>query len=421
MKARLASLGKYSTLGSLYFTQLLPFSFFSMGLPVIMRQQGYSLEQIGYLHLIGIPYILNFLWSPLIDRFSPGRSHYRSWIFILTPLYALTVLSSMFFSFDGNLTPLILLLTLAIFFIATQDIAVDALSVRFFPPSQRGMANGIQAAGGRFGYLVGGGIFLMTYRYIGWQGTIILMCSLLLVSVIPLIFTKEPLVNVEKKANYGNLVSYFKNRRWVWTVLLLTLSAVPISVITHKFRPLLVDRGMDEFDIGIISGIIGMAAGVLGALTGGFLMKQLKRRTGFLLVLGFKTVVCALLLIPAYSVELSFMQLAIFVAIGGFASAMGTATIMTIFMDQVRKGSEGTDFTLQNSLSFVVTALLSPIAGRIADKIDYSGLFLIALSMGILIFFLSLFITRNWFKTSEYQHPTDILPVEKEIELGQNA
>jgi hypothetical protein len=45
-------------------------SFFSTVIPVIMRQENYSLESIGLLQLVKLPWIFKFLWAPLIDNVS---------------------------------------------------------------------------------------------------------------------------------------------------------------------------------------------------------------------------------------------------------------------------------------------------------------------------------------------------------------
>ncbi|MBE0653957.1 MAG: MFS transporter, partial [Bacteroidales bacterium] len=57
----MTELKKYGTLLSLYLAQSIPMSFFSTVVPVIMRQENYSLESIGYLQLIKLPWILKFL------------------------------------------------------------------------------------------------------------------------------------------------------------------------------------------------------------------------------------------------------------------------------------------------------------------------------------------------------------------------
>ena len=45
---------------------------------------------------------------------------------------------------------------------ATQDIATDALVCSLLTEEERGMGNGIQTAGGMFGYMVGAGLLLKT-------------------------------------------------------------------------------------------------------------------------------------------------------------------------------------------------------------------------------------------------------------------
>jgi hypothetical protein len=71
---------KYYTLLSLYLAQSIPMSFFSTVIPVIMRQEQYSLESIGYLQLIKLPWIFKFLWAPLVDKTCHSSHQYRKWI-----------------------------------------------------------------------------------------------------------------------------------------------------------------------------------------------------------------------------------------------------------------------------------------------------------------------------------------------------
>ena len=49
---------KMGLLGSLYFAQGLPYGFFTQALPVLMRQQGSSLPEIGLASLLTLPWAL---------------------------------------------------------------------------------------------------------------------------------------------------------------------------------------------------------------------------------------------------------------------------------------------------------------------------------------------------------------------------
>ena len=71
---------KYGILLSLYLAQSIPMSFFSTVLPVIMRIEEYSLSSIGLIQLIKIPWIVKFLWGPIVDHNARDNMHYRKWI-----------------------------------------------------------------------------------------------------------------------------------------------------------------------------------------------------------------------------------------------------------------------------------------------------------------------------------------------------
>ena len=52
----------------LYIAQSIPSSFFATALQVMMREANYSLATIGLLQLVKLPWVVKFLWSPLVDR-----------------------------------------------------------------------------------------------------------------------------------------------------------------------------------------------------------------------------------------------------------------------------------------------------------------------------------------------------------------
>ena len=83
---------KFPTLFSLYIAQSIPMSFFSTVVPVIMRQEHYSLEAIGLLQLVKLPWIFKFLWAPLVDNNARDRKQLRRWI----------VLSELFYYLDNT-------------------------------------------------------------------------------------------------------------------------------------------------------------------------------------------------------------------------------------------------------------------------------------------------------------------------------
>src|SRR3954467_9215421 len=123
-------LGRFTLLGALYFAQGLPYGFFSLLLPVLMRSAGVSLSKIGLLALLVLPWALKFLWAPYLDRrWIPSLGRRRTWI--LAMQVAATVVLAAISLIPG--TERIEFLLVAVFILnliaATQDIATDGLAV----------------------------------------------------------------------------------------------------------------------------------------------------------------------------------------------------------------------------------------------------------------------------------------------------
>ena len=50
-------------------------------LPTLLRRDGADLHALAWLPLVGLPWVLKFLWSPVIDnRWRPALGRRRSWI-----------------------------------------------------------------------------------------------------------------------------------------------------------------------------------------------------------------------------------------------------------------------------------------------------------------------------------------------------
>ncbi|MBE9171410.1 MFS transporter [Pleurocapsales cyanobacterium LEGE 06147] len=196
------NLSKFVLLGCLYVSQYIPIAFFYQALPVFLRQRGVALNAIGLLPLISLPWMLKFLWSPLVDRYSFNpEEHYRPWILGCQSLLALTLILCAFLNIEQNIAAIIFSLFLVCFFAATQDIATDALAIGLLSPDERGLGNGIQSAGNYFGAIIGGGGMLVLLNRLGWQISLAVLAILILLASIPIWLHQDKL----------NLVQWLKS------------------------------------------------------------------------------------------------------------------------------------------------------------------------------------------------------------------
>ena len=104
---------KFPVLFSLYIAQSIPMSFFSTVVPIIMRQENFSLSSIGMLQLVKLPWILKFLWAPVVDNKARSTKDLKRWIFISELFYALIIFAVAFLSLETDFKLIVFLVVIA--------------------------------------------------------------------------------------------------------------------------------------------------------------------------------------------------------------------------------------------------------------------------------------------------------------------
>jgi hypothetical protein len=89
------------------------------------------------------------------------------------------------------------------------------------------------------------------------------------------------------------------------------------------------------------------------------------------------------------------------------AYAMSSVFIYTLSMQVVRKGREGSDFTIQIVLTHLSSLLIAIFSGKIADAITYRGLFCIELLLCIFVLVVLPFIFKEKFYNDELSATSD--------------
>ena len=191
MKIDNKNIQKFSVLFTLYIAQAIPMSFFSTIVPVIMRQENYSLELIGFVQMVKLPWIAKFLWAPVVDRYANNTGQYRKWIFTSEFFYAIIIFSIGFLDLQTNFVMIITLVVIAFIASATQDIATDAYAILLLKKEERGFGNSMQSAGSFAGTLIGSGVLLVIYHYYGWTWLLHALAVFVLIALIPLFFYRK--------------------------------------------------------------------------------------------------------------------------------------------------------------------------------------------------------------------------------------
>jgi len=390
---------KYTALLTLYLAQSIPMTFFASVLPVIMRMEHYSLTSIGLLQLIKLPWILKFLWAPVVDSANGDLRKYKKWIISSELFYAIVIFTTAFLDLKTDFSLIIILLVIAFTASATQDIATDAFAYLVLEKKQRSFGSSIQTIGNFLGTLIGSGVLLMIYHYLGWKYLIFSLGAFVLLALIPLRLYRPKVVKNDvpsKKISLADISTFFKQKGIGKHVFLLSIFYAGIIGVLTMQKPWLVDLGYSIKQIGIYSGIYGPASGVLFALLSGYLIRQIGMAKTFKIIFVLSIIITTFFFILSQKKQPDYIWLQL--AIIGIWSvySMGSVFIYTLIMNNIRSGHEGTDFTLQIVITHIGSMIIAIGSGKLAHTLGYDGLFLTGILSNLFVLILFSFYYKNF-------------------------
>lgn len=366
-------------LGWVNFAMTAPLIYLYLGLPLVMRQHGWSGTEIGLFQLAGLPAVLKFVLGAPVDRWARGAPGYRRLSLVLMAGYAASLVGLACLGIEqAGFVPLFVLAMLASLLGTWADAPVNALAIRCLQAEERQRAGIIRSAASSLGAVVGGGVMLMLQARAGWAWPFWALSGGLLLAALGLwLIPRATLAQADdvqaRQVGVGQWLAYFSSterRRWV---LMLMLYFPFIGAAWVYLKPLLLDQGLPPEQVALVAGVLGGVVGAVGSALGG----HLARRSGLQRALP----ACALAGVAALG------ALAGTVASGAgvpwlvactllLALAMGASAglLFGMMMNHTRAGLTAVDYGLQSSL-FVLTRTLVPmLAGILLDRLGYLGM-----------------------------------------------
>jgi len=376
----------------LYFAEGFPFGIVVDNLPVYSRTHGVSLTEIGLMSLLGMPWTLKVFWAPLVDRFGERRH----WI-----TGALSILAVLAFAipFLDPARPTLVLWALLLAFTtasATQDIAIDAYTIGLLEPGEEGVANGVRVSAFRAALIVGGGGLVALAGSLGWPA--VFRTTAVVFVVLAAAIAWSPRISIPasgrpdpartdparpggRRAWLGPLWAWLR-RLWAW----LRRPGAPVVflfILTYKLgdnamgpmvKPFWVDRGLTVEEIAFVSTTLGVAAGVAGALAGGFVTSRVGIVRG-LLVLGLLQALSNLGYAAAAWTGAG--RAAIYAAslVESFTGGLGTAAFLAFLMNVCDKEQAATEYALLSAIFALTRSVAGSVSGAGAARLGYAPYF----------------------------------------------
>ena len=382
---------RLTLLGLLYLVQGMPFGFQVGALPIFLREQGVSLEAIGFSTALALPWALKFLWAPFVESRGGHSGSRKRWIVPLQLAMALGFLVASTLDLPAQLPLLMGLLFALNVLAATQDIAVDGLAVDLLPPDELGVGNAAQVVGFKGGMTVSGGILVWLTAQIDWAGAFACMAFIIAGVAAVLWATPEPARSGHSASaaepSVRSVVATVRAAMFqpgmIAVVAVIASYKMGESIIDAMFKPFLMDHGIAAADLGLWLGTWGMGASILGSVGGGVLAMRV-RLIPLLMAAG------AVRMAPQGAQVLMAMGIldvtpatAIGVALAEHCAGGALTTVMfACMMGWVSRDAGATHFTVLACIEVWGKSLAAFGSGVLATQLGYQGAFALGFTLG---------------------------------------
>ena len=382
---------------------------FASGLPLLLigsvlqawlKDTGVDLASIGLFALVGLPYTLKFLWSPLFDRYAlPLLGRRRGWLLVIQIVLAAALFALSF----GNpspdrLLPVSVAALLLAFFSASQDIVVDAYRRETLGEAELGLGSALYVNGYRVGMLLAGGGGLILADSSSFPTMYRLMAGFMLAVAAVTVFAPEPALPEGRPRTLRDAVilpfrDYF-TREGAWLALaFILLYKLGDTMASSMTTPFYLDLGYSKTEIGAVVKLFGFWATIAGGTLGGvwilriglnralwfFGLGQMLSTLGFAVLAGLPPTAAAL---------------ATVVALENLTAGLGTAAFVGFMAALTDKRFTATQYALLSSVVGIPRVLASAPTGWLAASLGWAGFFALCTLIAIPGLVLLRWITR---------------------------
>jgi PAT family beta-lactamase induction signal transducer AmpG len=411
----IASLGqpKVAVMLALGFSSGLPFLLTGNTLGYWLRDQGTTLQAIGFLSWVGLAYSLKFLWSPIVDRLDApifGRfGRRRSWM-LLTQVFVAIGLAALGYAGTAHgLTAVGALALLVAFSSSTQDIVIDAWRIEAASGSDElGLLSAAYQLGYRAAIIVTDALILISANHLGWRVSYTMMAVLMAIGMAATVAAIEPrrseapagarpVAGLSSARGFadaviGPFVEFFRTHGWIAFLMLamISLYRLPEFLMGPMANPYYHDLGLSKDTVGAVRGSIGLVGSLLGIAAGGLSAVRLGYLRTLILGIIFQSGVVCLFAILAYTGPDVRVFSAIMV-VDNFGAAFAGVALVTYMSTLTSAGYTATQYALLSSAYTYIGKFAKGFSGVMVESFaqgrtlleGYAMFFIIAGLLGV--------------------------------------
>lgn len=353
-----------------------------------MKTDNIDIGTIGLFSLVGLPYTLKFIWSPLMDRYIPpmfGRR--RGWIFLTQIGLIISIIILGLSNPAANLHNMAIFALFVAFFSASQDIAIDAYRTEVLPEDQLGAGASVYIMGYRIAMIVSGGLALILADHFSWSQVYLMMAASMIVGLLASIFGPEPIVHEAPPKTLGEavlkpFVEFFKRAGAIEMLIFILIYKLDVAFAMAFTTPFMMDLGFTKTEIGAVLKGAGLVATIVGTLIGGALMLKWSLKKS-LWVFGIVQAVSGFTFYLLAHVGHNYPLMWSAIIIENVCSGLGTSAFSAFMMSICDKRYTATQYALITSFMALTRILVQAPSGFIQLKVGWEMYFIISILISI--------------------------------------
>jgi PAT family beta-lactamase induction signal transducer AmpG len=393
---------KMVALSLLGFSSGLPLYLTTQTLQAWMTVEKVDLAAIGLFSLVGLPYSLKFIWSPLLDRFSlPFLGRRQGWL-IAVQIGLLVAIAFMALQQPKQALQLLAINAFVIaIFSATQDIVADAYRTDVLQKLEMGAGAAVFVLGYRVALLTTGWLAFRLADQIRWSSVYLIMAGFMVIGILGTLLAPQPKEISPPESLADAVILPFGE--FFQRLGLLQGFSILIFIVLYRLGDALVNNMSIPFlqteftltEIGDIRNGMGLLATIVGTLAGGSILSKIGINRS-LWVFGALQALSNIFYFLLSQVGKNYQFLIITINVENFCAGLATAGFVAFMMSLCNQRFSASQYALLSSFMAVSNNILVAPAGGLAKSIGWSMFFLISIVAALPgLFLLPLFAPWN--------------------------
>ncbi|GAA5097647.1 MFS transporter [Wohlfahrtiimonas larvae] len=379
--------------------------FYMISIVTILKQSGFSLNQLSLLYLLASIELVQVLVSLVIERYQVNNKsgHFRFWLLLSNGIIFLALFALFWIDIKEQFNWLLVIcfvLSIMGIFLASATLGLNSTILSY---KERGFGGVVQVLSARSGRMIGGGLVLYLYQHYGWHIAVGLMLFLSFIMLVQIYFYREPSLqqSIQKKVvPWRDLLkriwTYWlqPTTGWRWFILLI-LSCMPYAFTATTFIPVLSDQGFDAAQVGTILAVYLPILCMIASPISGWMMRHLSRYTMIFSILFSQVFVLASFIFVEELTKLYRNAFIVQIMVLSIGYTLLLPAVMAVFMDKAGKEMATLDSSLQYTVMMTGASIASFLSLRLASHFGFGWVYGLSAAVSlVMVIFILLFCQR---------------------------